>query len=381
MREIELYVHIPFCVRKCNYCDFLSAPCDDISKERYVNALCKEILASGSLLQEYEVSSIFFGGGTPSLLSQEQISSVMRAIKEVAKLKGDCEITIECNPGTITKDLLATYQNLGINRLSFGLQSTDNEELSALGRIHTYEVFVENYQLARNLGFTNINVDLMSALPKQTLASYEASLKKVIALQPEHISAYSLIIEEGTKFWNLYGENGSKVEELPSVELDRSMYERSKQILEEAGYYRYEISNYAKTSYECRHNIGYWKRTQYLGFGLGAASYYQNQRFTNISRLNDYIDTIIKNQSCRCEIQTLSKKEEMEEFMFLGLRLCEGIKKQEFYQEFQKDIHEVYGEVIKKLHQEKLIIEDEDQIKLTDYGVDVSNAVLAEFLI
>ncbi len=381
MREIELYVHIPFCVRKCNYCDFLSAPCDDISKERYVNALCKEILASGSLLQEYEVSSIFFGGGTPSLLSQEQISSVMRAIKEVAKLKGDCEITIECNPGTITKDLLTTYQNLGINRLSFGLQSTDNEELSALGRIHTYEVFVENYQLARNLGFTNINVDLMSALPKQTLASYEASLKKVIALQPEHISAYSLIIEEGTKFWNLYGENGSKVEELPSVELDRSMYERSKQILEEAGYYRYEISNYAKTSYECRHNIGYWKRTQYLGFGLGAASYYQNQRFTNISRLNDYIDTIIKNQSCRCEIQTLSKKEEMEEFMFLGLRLCEGIKKQEFYQEFQKDIHEVYGEVIKKLHQEKLIIEDEDQIKLTDYGVDVSNAVLAEFLI
>jgi oxygen-independent coproporphyrinogen-3 oxidase len=381
MKEIELYVHIPFCVRKCNYCDFLSAPCDVETKERYVNALCKEILSSGSLLQEYEVTTIFFGGGTPSLLSAEQISSVMKAIRNVAILREECEITIECNPGTIHQELLTIYQELGINRLSFGLQSTDNEELRELGRIHTYEQFVENYELARNCGFTNINVDLMSALPKQTLASYEETLNKVIALQPEHISSYSLIIEEGTKFWAFYGDEGTRLKDLPSVELDRSMYEKSKLILEDAGYFRYEISNYAKPSYECRHNIGYWKRTEYLGFGLGASSLYQNQRFTNTSELRDYIDKITENQNCWCDIQSLSVKEAMEEFMFLGLRLCEGVSKHQFFDQFQRNLDEIYGEVLDKLRKENLIMEDGDKIKLTDYGVDVSNVVLAEFLL
>ena len=384
MRELELYVHIPFCVRKCNYCDFLSAPCDVTTKARYVNALCQEILASGSLLQEYKVTSIFFGGGTPSLLSKEQISEVMQAIKAVARLTNTCEITIECNPGTLQKDLLETYYNLGINRLSFGLQSTNKEELRTLGRIHTYEQFVKNYKLARACGFTNINVDLMSALPNQTLESYEETLDQIIDLQPEHISAYSLIIEEHTEFWKVYGDEGPKKADIPSVELDRVMYERSRQILSQAGYERYEISNYAKPSYECKHNMGYWNRTEYLGFGLGASSHYQNQRFSNVIDLEAYISKRTNNQSTWVDLQQLSKKEAMEEFMFLGLRLCQGVSKQQFMENFQVSMDEIYGTVIKKFITEHILQEyqrkQEHWIRLTDYGVDVSNVVLAEFL-
>jgi oxygen-independent coproporphyrinogen-3 oxidase len=240
---------------------------------------------------------------------------------------------------------------------------------------------VENYELARSCGFDNINVDLMSALPKQTLTSYEETLNNVIALQPEHISSYSLIIEEGTKFWTLYGDEGSRLQDLPSVELDRRMYEKSKQILEAAGYYRYEISNYAKASYECRHNIGYWRRIEYLGFGLGASSLYHNQRFSNTSELDDYVDMVSENRSCWCDIQNLSLKEAMEEFMFLGLRLSEGVGKQQFFEQFKKNIDDIYGEVLEKLCQKNLIVVEHDVIKLTDYGVDISNTVLAEFLL
>lgn len=381
MKEIELYVHIPFCVRKCNYCDFLSAPSHNDTIERYIHALCKEIISSGSLLQEYEVSSIFFGGGTPSLLSKEQISEVMKAIKTIARLKSDCEITIECNPGTIQRELLETYHKLGITRLSFGLQSSNPEELRILGRIHTYEQFVTNYKLARECGFTNINVDLMSALPNQTLETYEDTLHKIIDLQPEHISSYSLIIEEGTQFWKLYREGGEKEHELPSVELDRLMYEKSKQILQEAGYERYEISNYAKPSFRCKHNIGYWKRVEYLGFGLGASSLYQNQRFSNETELETYLQKANINQSTWLEPQSLTKKEAMEEFMFLGLRMCEGVSKHQFFLDFQVSMEEIYQPVIQKLKEESVLNEDIDRIWLTDYGVDVSNVVLAEFLI
>lgn len=381
MKEIELYVHIPFCVKKCNYCDFLSAQSNTETRERYVNTLVKEICSSGSLLKEYEVTSIFFGGGTPSLLSKEQIGKVMTAIKEIANIKQDCEITIECNPGTIKQELLETYKEIGVNRLSFGLQSANQEELKLLGRIHTYDQFVQNFNLARQCGFTNINVDLMSALPRQTLETYEVTLRKVIDLKPEHISSYSLIIEEGTKFWNLYGEGNEREHELPSVELDRIMYERSKEILQEAGYERYEISNYAKPSFQCKHNIGYWKRVEYLGFGLGAASLFHNQRFRNVEDLTSYLHKVNANQSILKDIRNLTKKEAMEEFMFLGLRMCKGIDKLRFLHNFEVPIEEVYGAVFQKLKKESVLEEDGSFIKLTDYGIDVSNVVLAEFLI
>ncbi len=381
MKKIELYIHIPFCVRKCNYCDFLSKASDEDTKNQYVQALVHEIMASKSRLEGYEVISIFFGGGTPSLLSKEQFTQIMEALQEVAVFSKNCEITVECNPGTVDEELLTAYRKLLVNRLSFGLQSANNDELKLLGRIHTFEQFCENYHLARRVGFTNINIDLMSALPKQTLKQYEETLHKVIALKPEHISAYSLIIEEGTAFAQWYGENGTKLEELPSVELDRLMYERTKEILKENGYERYEISNYAKKGLECRHNIGYWTRVEYLGFGLGASSLYQGERFHNEEDMTSYLTCIQQGQSVQREMEIVSKKDAMEEFMFLGLRMCEGVQLSKFQQFFGVAMLDIYGASIRKLLDEKLIEIEGDFLRLTEYGLDVSNSVFAEFIL
>lgn len=381
MKKIELYIHIPFCVRKCNYCDFLSKASDQETKDHYVKALVQEIESSKSDLAGYEVISVFFGGGTPSLLSEEHFRMIMEALRSNARFTKDCEITVECNPGTVNKSLLRTYLKLGVNRLSFGLQSTNNEELKLLGRIHTYEQFCENYEMARNLGFTNINIDLMSALPKQTLKQYEETFYKVVGLNPEHISAYSLIIEEGTTFYQWYGEHGTRVEELPSVELDRLMYERTKEILHDNGYERYEISNYAKKGYECRHNVGYWTRVEYLGFGLGASSLFQNHRFQNESEMENYLNFIQRGETVRREVEQISLKDAMEEFMFLGLRMCEGVSFTKFEQSFGVPMRQVYGKVIDKLLEEKVIIIENDRLRLTEYGLDVSNAVFTEFIL
>lgn len=381
MKQMELYIHIPFCVRKCNYCDFLSKASDEETRRLYIDALCMEIANSRQKLSGYEISSIFIGGGTPSILSIDEITKVMLRVRECTSILPDCEITIECNPGTLDEEKLRNYRNLSVNRLSFGLQSTNAEELKLLGRIHTYEQFCDNYYMARELGFRNINIDLMSALPKQSLEQYEETLYKVINLNPEHISAYSLIVEENTAFDALYGEHGDRKEELPSVELDRRMYERTKEILGQSGYERYEISNYAKPGYECRHNIGYWKRTEYLGLGLGASSLYQNQRFHNIEDMDQYVIACNQNKSTWSEVETLSRKDAMEEFMFLGLRMCCGVQISEFEQQFHVPFSKIYGEITKKLLEEKVICLDKDHLRLTEYGLDVSNAVFAEFIL
>lgn len=376
-----LYIHIPFCVKKCAYCDFLSGPAKDEEIIEYVNALCMEIESYQEMSKEYLVDSIFFGGGTPSILEETQITQIITSIRNVFEIKQEAEITIECNPGTVTKQKLSTYKSLGINRLSFGLQSTDNEELKKLGRIHTYEEFLNNFHLARELGFNNINVDIMSALPGQTLESYCKTLNEIIQINPEHISAYSLILEEDTPFYKMYGEDGKYKDLIPSEEVDRLMYHETKRLLKAAGYERYEISNYAKEGYACRHNVGYWKRREYLGIGLGASSLINGERYHIDNELTNYLEGCRNPQGLRKDIQRLTKKEEIEEFMFLGLRLVEGIKKSEFNNIFHEKIEDIYQNEISKLSDENLIEVDKEKIYLTELGFDLSNQVFTEFLL
>lgn len=410
MKELELYLHIPFCERKCAYCDFLSAPADLPVRISYIKKLQEEIAYYGAQYGEYQVSSIFFGGGTPTILEGYQLAVILETVKEHFNITTDAEITVECNPGTLTAGKAEKLVQAGFNRLSMGLQSADDRELQLLGRIHNFAQFLESYDLARKAGFRNINVDLMSALPGQTLKSWQDTLQKVTALRPEHISAYSLIIEEGTPFYERFAEDERIREEgghprlLPEEDVERQMYELTETFLHTKGYERYEISNYAKPGYECRHNCGYWIRKDYLGLGLGASSLVEHQRFQNTSELKTYLE---QEYSPQCEgqheriaetiqlqeetgltqtghhihIETLDKKSEMEEFMFLGLRLMAGISRQQFEKKFQVTLNSVYGEVLRKLKGEQLIEEVAGYVRLTEHGIDVSNYVLAEFLL
>ena len=375
-KDLELYIHIPFCIRKCKYCDFLSGPSGEKERQEYVESLCRKIHSYGELAEAYRVVSIFVGGGTPSILTEKQILKIFTALREVFEIEADAEITLEMNPGTVTEEKLEAYKQCGINRLSMGLQSTDNRELKALGRIHTYESFLESYLLARAAGFQNINVDLMSAIPYQTRESYQKTLRRIAKLvpPPEHISAYSLIIEAGTPFYERYGE-GEHAEELPGEEEERQMYQDTIEILKTYGYHRYEISNYAKEGYECRHNIGYWNRTEYLGIGTGAASLIENRRFTAPDLLKK------ADGSEEEDIEILTVENQMEETMFLGLRMMKGVSVSGFEKTFGRTIKSVYGDVIERLKMEQLIVEDGDDIRLTEHGIDISNYVMSEFLL
>lgn len=383
MKELELYLHIPFCERKCAYCDFLSAPADLPVRISYIKKLQEEIAYYGLEFEEYQVSSIFLGGGTPTLLEGYQLDAILETVKKYFRLVADAEITVECNPGTLTAGKAEKLVQAGFNRLSMGLQSADDRELQLLGRIHNFAQFLESYDLARKAGFENINVDLMSALPGQTLKSWQNTLQKVTALRPEHISAYSLIIEEGTPFYERFAEDERIREEgghprlLPEEAIERQMYELTQRFLHTKGYERYEISNYAKPGSECRHNCGYWTRKDYLGLGLGASSLVGHQRFQNTSDLKEYLEQ----EYHHIHTETLDKKSEMEEFMFLGLRLMTGISRQQFEKTFQVTLDSVYGEVLRKLKSEQLIEEVAGYVRLTEYGIDVSNYVLSEFLL
>lgn len=382
-KSLELYVHIPFCVRKCEYCDFLSAPAGADTQQEYVRNLLLEIEQKGVRCTDYEVTTIFFGGGTPSILKAGWIADILNAIHRNFKVRKDAEITIECNPGTLTFEKLSIYKSAGINRISVGLQSASDAELRELGRIHTYEDFLKSYDLIRKKGFSNVNIDLMAALPGQTLKSYEQTLRRVLALKPEHISAYSLIIEEGTPFYEKYEadellrEKGEKPQMLPSEETERLMYERTKELLLAHGYERYEVSNYARRGYACRHNIGYWRRENYLGFGLGSASLLENERFHNTTDLTDYLG----GDYLAYEQEKLDKKSQMEEFMFLGLRMTDGISTECFRQTFGLTVELVYGPVLEQQIADQLLRKEDGRIFLTERGLDVSNYVMAQFLL
>lgn len=382
-KELELYVHIPFCVQKCLYCDFLSMPVDEPVRRHYVNKLIEEIEKKAENFKAYQVTSLFFGGGTPSILPETQITEIMEALQKNFSIKKDAEITIECNPGTLSRQKIAAYKASGINRISLGLQSANNQELKKLGRIHTFEEFLHNYDLVRKSGFDNVNVDVMSALPGQTVSNWEYTLKEVVSLRPEHISAYSLIIEEGTPFYQSYAVDEQRREEgeeplfLPDEETERAMYRLTGEMLLEKGYERYEISNYAKKGKECRHNIGYWTRKNYLGLGLGSASLVENVRFSNTSDLKEYLNGTFEPQ----EEEVLERKEQMEEFAFLGLRMMKGINRKRFSQAFGVEIEAVYGEVIQRMTKLGLLKQQTGNIFLTEEGISVSNYVMSEFLL
>lgn len=375
MRELSIYIHIPFCVRKCLYCDFLSAPADAGEIENYVNLLLCEIKKQSVFYGDHRVISIFMGGGTPSLLPAEETGRILRQIRENYSVAPDAEITMECNPGTVTAEKLKNYITYGINRLSLGLQSTDDAELARIGRIHSYGDFLATYRMAREAGFQNINIDLMAALPGQSLDSYRRSLERVAGLSPEHISAYSLILEEGTP---LYVNQKSFV--FPTEDEDREMYELTGRYLAEEGYQRYEISNYAKDGFACRHNCVYWRRGDYVGFGLGASSMVENVRWKNPEKHAAYA-VYVDHPEKRKDGQALTPEEQMEEFMFLGLRLTEGIDMGAFQRMFGKNVEEVYGKSIAEFEARGLLARTGERLSLTPHGIDVSNIIFAEFLL
>ncbi|MDD6105293.1 MAG: radical SAM family heme chaperone HemW [Ruminococcus sp.] len=370
---LELYVHIPFCVRKCQYCDFLSGPSDEETKDRYIEALLKEIRAAEHT-EDYEIVSVFIGGGTPSALKAEAIASIMRTLQEQFFFCEDAEVTIEANPGTVDLEKLTIYRNVGINRLSLGLQSTDAEELKLLGRIHSYEEFLKSYEWAREAGFSNINIDLMFAIPGQTGEAWRQHLYQVAELNPEHISAYSLIIEEGTPF-------AEQNLDLPDEDTEYQMYEDTAEILERYGYRQYEISNYAKQGYMCRHNAGYWQRREYLGFGLGASSLYRGMRFSNTRRMQEYLKESRNPDQIRKDVTVLSRNERIEEFMFLGLRMTEGISEKKFEENFDVRLMDVYGDILQKYEETGFMEHIETKWRLTRKGIHVSNHILADFLL
>ena len=390
-RELELYIHIPFCARKCSYCDFLSFAAPERVYREYMDKLIEEICGQGPNFQEYRVSTIFVGGGTPSILPADLIMELFATLSENFDIALDAEVTLEANPGTLTMEKLEVYRQSGINRLSIGLQSADDKELKYLGRIHSYDSFLKSYQRARQAGFKNINVDLMSALPGQDVHSWKTTLKKVMMLKPEHISAYSLIIEEGTPFFERFGEpeckkgllsggqqeNSKKPEtasevaaraavmtlpDLPDEDTDREMYHLTKEMMAAQGYERYEISNYAKKGYECRHNTGYWTGVEYLGLGLGASSYTYGYRYHNTEDLQEYLSLNLYEGGA-------------------AARMMKGVSGSEFLERFGLNMWNVYGDVLKKLEQQGLIEVEAPMVRLTERGIDVSNVVLSEFLI
>ena len=402
---MELYIHIPFCVKKCDYCDFLSFAADEQTQKSYVAALQKELAFYGAKYKDRRITTIFIGGGTPSWLKEDYMQAIMETVYHYFSVEQDAEITIECNPGTITEHKFEVYRRIGINRLSIGLQSVHNEELKILGRIHTFEQFLKTYDMARKHGFSNINIDLMSSLPGQTPEIFCDSLYQVLKLKPEHISAYSLIIEKGTPFYELYRfdavrqEAGMQTESLPTEEEEYQTTKMTQHILKEAGYHWYEVSNFAKPGYECKHNMVYWTGGEYIGFGIGASSYFQGKRFNNMRDIFKYIELmenlsdkfvetdnmeLLYNDTTRTlreNVTNIYIDARMEEFMFLGLRMTCGVSREDFKERFNKDIYEVYGSVLNKYIGEGFMASEGDRIYLTDAGIDVSNVILADFLL
>ena len=373
---MELYLHMPFCVRKCAYCDFLSFPTDQETQNLYTRRLREDIDAMGKKYGDIPVDTIFIGGGTPSVPDSALIVGIMEHVRKAFHVAEGAEISMEANPGTVTREKLTDYRRAGINRLSFGLQSANDRELKLLGRIHTWAEFLESFHLARECGFTNINIDLMSALPGQTRESWKDTLKRVTDLNPEHISAYSLIIEDGTPFGEKYGsEEGRKL--LPDEDSEREMYHETKRFLRDCGYERYEISNYAKPGRACRHNIGYWTGLPYLGLGLGASSYMDGCRFAVNSDMKQYLE---EKPGMFTDVEKLTKKDMEEEFFYVGLRMTAGVSLPEFERRFGVSAKDVYPGLMEMFVEEKAAVFQGDRFVLTDYGLDVSNYIMAQFL-
>lgn len=376
--EVSVYIHIPFCVRKCLYCDFNSFAASEDMRGRYVSALMREIDESRSVIAGRDIASVYIGGGTPSLLDAGAIASILDSISKAAYISDGTEITMEMNPGTVTPENVRGYVRAGVNRASIGLQSASDKELKALGRIHVPEDFVKAYDIVREAGIRNVNVDIMTGIPCQTEASLIKTIDHVTSLSPEHISAYSLIIEEGTPFYDM----GEEELCLPGEEETYRLYKLTQEYLSDKGYERYEISNYARRSgshdYRCRHNLRYWERKEYAGFGISAASFTGDRRYTNTTDISSYLKAPGAEHS---EDRSIDDKSGMEEFMYLGLREICGISEEDFLKTFDRNIWEIYGEVLGKHISRGLMRCVNGRIALTDKGIDVSNMVLSEYLL
>lgn len=387
-KEIGIYVHIPFCKKKCYYCDFSSYPDKINSQSRYVECVKQEILQYATenrvmskydLEPKYTVDTIYIGGGTPSIIDSNLIYQIVKCIKTKFNVKEQTEITIEVNPGTVTKKKLEEYKEIGINRLSIGLQATQDDILKGIGRIHTYSQFLETYNMAREVGFNNINVDLMIALPGQTLEDVKESIKEIIELKPEHISVYSLILEEGTLLYKMI-EN--KKMELPTDEEERKMYWYVKKKLEKHKYYQYEISNFAKYGFESKHNMNCWNQKEYIGIGAAASSFLNDARYSNISNIDQYMQNIedgAQNKNLILE-EKLNPESKMKEYMMLGLRKIQGVNILDFERKFKINPVVKFCKELEKLNHEGLIIVIDENIQLTNKGIDFANLVWEEFI-
>ena len=374
MKEVSLYIHIPFCKQRCFYCDFPTFAGKERFREDYVEALIKEIEDKCS---NYLIKTIFIGGGTPSYLEEKELEKLLIAVSKL-NLSDKLEYSIECNPGTVNEDKLKIMKKYGINRISFGLQSCNNQLLKKIGRIHTFKEFLENYNLARKVGFNNINIDLMYGLPNLTIQDWKNTLEKICELKPEHISAYSLIIEEGTAFYKLYEKDKL---ELPSEDDERVMDKLTKDILKSNGYHQYEISNFALPGKECEHNKVYWSLEEYIGVGSASSSYIDGYRLVNTSNINDYIEKINNNISVVIDKYENTIEDEMEEFVFMGLRMVSGIDLLKFKKKFGVDINSIYKEVIEKNIKDGLLVVEENKMFLTAKGMELSNSVMSDFIL
>jgi oxygen-independent coproporphyrinogen III oxidase len=363
----SLYVHIPFCVRKCLYCDFNSYTENNLQDE-YVDALVHELKS----VEQKKFETIFIGGGTPTILS---LYNLEKLLKELSKFQAD-EFTIEANPGTLSIEKLALIKSFGVNRLSMGLQAWQDKLLEKLGRVHRLRDFLESYKAARIVGFKNINIDLMFGIPDQSMEDWIESIEEIIKLQPEHISSYSLIVEEGTPYYNMKNEG---LLNLPDEETERLMFNYAVDRLNEKGLKHYEISNFSKAGYECRHNITYWMDEEYIGCGAGAHSYKGKKRYYNINNISEYISAAKRGNTIQ-EIIDLSLEDEISEFMFLGLRLIDGIKKDRFKKRFNLNVEGVYPDEIEELVSQGLLINDKESLRLTTKGVEFSNQVFVKLL-
>lgn len=377
-----IYVHIPFCVRKCNYCAFLSGASDEALRERYVKALCEEIRIRARLMSDHAhgvFDTIFFGGGTPSLLSSDQIARIISELKANFNIDDEAEITLESNPATLSMESLRGYRQSGVNRLSMGVQSMNDEILKRLGRIHTAWDVIRDVQNAREAGFDNINLDLMFAVPGSSLETTLIDIEAVTSLEPEHISFYSLQLEEGTAFFKEF-ERG-ELKEVPD-EIDRETYHAGAKILRDKGYEHYEISNFAKRGYESRHNLKYWEMAPYMGLGLGASSFIDNSRVMNVCSLDEYFNLTGKGLAPSAEVHENSEHDNVAEAVFTGLRKVEGIRYEDVlgsYEKFWKYYSDVFEEAHQYAREGKLII-DEEGMRLTEEGIDISNSIMALFV-
>lgn len=377
MNEIGLYIHIPFCKSKCYYCDFNSYEGKENLIPSYVNALKDEICIYGEGLKGYFIDTIFIGGGTPSMLKAQYVYDLLDACRLNFAISRNAEITIESNPGTLTHDKLLLYKDAGINRLSIGLQAWQNTLLEKAGRIHRVHEFVDNFKLAKEIGFEDINVDLIFGLPQQTLQEWIESVENVMELEPSHISCYSLSIEEGTMFGKM-----AALGELETIddEIDRNMYRHAIEKASENKYRHYEISNFAKPGFECRHNLKYWNAEEYLGFGAGAHSYFKGVRFNNVYSVEEYISSITIGEIPVENRHIIDKKEAMTEFMMLGLRLINGVEAGVFQKRYEEDMFGMFAGQVEKLAKKQLIEVEGERIRLTGFGLDLANQVFMEFI-